>query len=371
MRLLLYMSAVTGLLLITCRPVMSEQAVKDCKDCSYVINLASSRRNFTVDDFPDLHLLRPYRVYTVSFIKDGEQWNRLRAGFFDTRDSANAVRQRLTREYPGAWIAKVPDYEKGGARRAVIGVSELQTVAAMNHSSAPDVANATPSATSKMENANPELHTSSSTQKLVLAGAEYGGNSAYYYAGLLVPFPGSDLGNGFVQRYWADWLYYEYEDWNQNVKAKAPGVSMAVGYGKATETGSWTVYIGPVWRHTNLTPDEPDSDVRGTQWGVNSSLEGERRMGKKWRVNGIASFTTGSASYWTRGRLVRSLESGPAVGVEAVFHGNDDYSAWQAGVMLLELHPALHTSLGLKSGVRKSSGESIGAYVGLELGRTY
>ena len=32
-----------------------------------------------------------------------------------------------------------------------------------------------PDATSRMENANPELQTSSSTQKLVLAGAEYGG----------------------------------------------------------------------------------------------------------------------------------------------------------------------------------------------------
>ena len=37
--------------------------------------------------------------------------------------------------------------------------------------------------------------------KLALAGAEYGGDNGYFYAGLLVPFPGSDLGNGFVQRY--------------------------------------------------------------------------------------------------------------------------------------------------------------------------
>jgi hypothetical protein len=33
------------------------------------------------------------------------------------------------------------------------------------------------------------------------AVAEYGGDNSYYYAGLLSPFPGSDLGNGFVQRY--------------------------------------------------------------------------------------------------------------------------------------------------------------------------
>ncbi len=36
---------------------------------------------------------------------------------------------------------------------------------------------------------------------LARAGAEYGGDNSYYFAGLLAPFPGSDLGNGFVQRY--------------------------------------------------------------------------------------------------------------------------------------------------------------------------
>ena len=137
--------------------------------------------------------------------------------------------------------------------------------------------------------------------KLALAGAEYGGDNAYYYAGLLAPFPGSNLGNGFVQRYWVDWLRYEYDNSSQTITAKAPGVAVALGYSRSAASGSISVYAGPVYRNTNLSPDDPESDVRGAQWGVNLSLQAESRFDERWRANGIASYTTGTASYWTRG----------------------------------------------------------------------
>ncbi len=146
---------------------------------------------------------------------------------------------------------------------------------------------------------------SAAADRLALAGAEYGDENAYVYAGLLVPFTGSDLGNGFVKRYWLDWLQYEYDNGTRTIKAKAPGASMALGYGKAIAAGSWVVYMGPVWRDTDLSPDDKGSDVRGSQWGANMSLQGEHRLGEDWLANGIASFTTGTHSYWTRGRLTR------------------------------------------------------------------
>ena len=57
---------------------------------------------------------------------------------------------------------------------------------------------------------------SAAADRLALAGAEYGDDNAYFYAGLLVPFTDSDLGNGFVQRYWLDWLQYEYNNYFVN-----------------------------------------------------------------------------------------------------------------------------------------------------------
>jgi hypothetical protein len=207
--------------------------------------------------------------------------------------------------------------------------------------------------------------------KLALAGAEYGGDNAYYYAGLLVPFPGSDLGNGFVQRYWVDWLRYEYDNGNETITAKAPGAAVALGYSRSVEAGSFGVYAGPVYRDTGLSPDDRDSDVRGGQWGVNLSLQGERRLNERWRANGIASYTTGTASYWTRGRLTRKFHNHHEIGMEAIAHGNDDYTAWQAGLVALGFQPAPHTSLGLKAGTRKTSGEDYSGYIGIELARDF
>jgi hypothetical protein len=57
--------------------------------------------------------------------------------------------------------------------------------------------------------------------------------------------------------------------------------------------------------------------------------------------------------------------------VEVVFHGNDDYSAWQAGVVMLDIRLTPGTSLGLKGGARKIGGEDIGAYLGIELARSF
>lgn len=207
--------------------------------------------------------------------------------------------------------------------------------------------------------------------KLALAGAEYGGDNAYYYAGLLAPFPGSDLGNGFVQRYWVDWLRYEYDNGNRTVTAKAPGAAVALGYARSGEPGSISVYAGPVYRNTNLSPDDPESDVRGAQWGMNLSLQAERKFQERWRANGIASYTTGTASYWTRGRLTRTVYGHHEIGMEAIFHGNHDYTAWQTGLVVLGFEPAPHTSLGFKAGARKTSGENLSGYIGFELARDF
>lgn len=207
--------------------------------------------------------------------------------------------------------------------------------------------------------------------RLALAGAEYGGDNGYYYAGLLAPLPGSDLGNGFVQRYWVDWLRYEYDNGNRTITAKAPGAAAALGYARSTGQGSFSVYAGPVYRHTELSPDDRNSDVRGAQWGMNLSLQGEHRLGQRWRTNGIASYTTGTASYWTRGRLTRLMNSRHEYGMEAIFHGNDDYTAWQAGLVALGFQPAPHTTLGFKAGARKTSGEDPSGYIGIELARDF
>jgi hypothetical protein len=55
--------------------------------------------------------------------------------------------------------------------------------------------------------------------------------------------------------------------------------------------------------------------------------------------------------------------------VEAIFHGNDNVR--QAGLVLLGLQPAPRTSPDIKPGTRKTSGEDLSGYIGIELARDF
>jgi len=388
------------LLGFTSYSAIAEQVKKGADDYAYAINIASTLGPVRADALPELEVLRSHRVYTTSFVKDGKTWHRLRVGFFKSRTDANVVLVQLKPHYPDAWIADVSGDEKQNLSKTTLSVRKSNVIAETGAEpplvkrsseveqrglasaesgdvddkqdySKPVPGISKPIAVTKTGTQSSPITRSSHVDRLALAGAEYGDKNAYVYAGLLVPFRGSDLGNGFVQRYWLDWLQYEYDNGSRTIKAKAPGASVAVGYGKAVTAGSWSIYMGPVWRDTDLSPDDKGSDVRGSQWGANVSLQGDRRLGEDWHANGIASFTTGTDSYWTRVRLTRKLQSGHAVGLEAVFHGNDDYSAWQAGVVMLEIRLTPETALGVKGGARKTDGDNTGAYIGFELGRSF
>ena len=111
--------------------------------------------------------------------------------------------------------------------------------------------------------------------------------------------------------------------------------------------------------------------LRGAQWGVNIGLQGNSGLGNHWRVSGIASYTTGTSSYWTRARLTRRLGSGFTPGLEIVLHGNHEYSTWQAAVVILDIRLAAQTMLGLKVGARQTDSEATGGYFGVELGHGF
>jgi Cellulose biosynthesis protein BcsS len=85
---------------------------------------------------------------------------------------------------------------------------------------------------------------------------------------------------------------------------------------------------------------------------MNPSLQAERRFDERWHAIGIASYTTGMVSCRTRGRLIRSFYTRHVIGVETTSHGNDDNTAWQAGLMVPGFQPAPRTLPGFKAGTK-------------------
>ena len=86
----------------------------------YAINLASSIQTFTAAELPELDILLAYRIYTTQFDKDGKTWNRLRLGFFSTRQDAETVLEKLLPYFPGAWATPVSTEERSESADAVL-----------------------------------------------------------------------------------------------------------------------------------------------------------------------------------------------------------------------------------------------------------
>jgi hypothetical protein len=210
-------------------------------------------------------------------------------------------------------------------------------------------------------------------ESLFITGGEASKDGDYAFAAAIVPFPGSTLGNGFVQRYWAEWLRYEYVGGplNQSIEAKAPGGEIALGYQKANPSGYFGFYAGGLYRDTSLSPDDPGSKARGGHLRLRVQAEGEHRFVDTWVVNGIASYVFGQEAYWLRARVLRKVTGNILAGVEGVQHGDPDYEGHQVGLVVTGFEPAPRLNLGFKIGIKKIEGRTSNAYIGLELARPF
>ena len=204
-------------------------------------------------------------------------------------------------------------------------------------------------------------------ERLALAGGEAGNGAYYTYAGVVLPGPGREAGRGLLQRYWIDAFGYDYTGGPGLIKASAYGAEAALGYGTSF-TGGWaSTYLGLRYTNTDLSPDDPSAEARGSQIGVKLDIQGEYEILPGWRGNAIASYTTTQHAYWSRVRLMRALSGRQALGGEVVAGGNDESQATSFGLVFSFQPGSAPWSASLKAGYRHESDDD-GAYAGIELG---
>jgi len=89
----------------------------------YVVNILSQPKD--IGDLPAARAeaLAGTTAYETRFERDGQTWHRLRVGFFETREAADAASARLAKLFPEAWVVKVTAQERaqGVASRLDIG----------------------------------------------------------------------------------------------------------------------------------------------------------------------------------------------------------------------------------------------------------
>jgi len=207
---------------------------------------------------------------------------------------------------------------------------------------------------------------------LLLGGAEFSTGTSYAYLGQVAPLSQGSSGNGFVRKLWLDWSKYRYEGGGgQTYNVSAPGAAISLGYRGVAENHWWAAYAGLIYRNSSISPVDLSSTVRGGMLRPQFQLEGEQRLGQKWKVAGIGSYIEGQQAYWARGRVLRDTLSGRQIGLEAITQGDPTYSANQFGVVLAGLKAGNTLNVGFKLGVRRVTNLSSQPYFGIELGRIY
>ena len=96
-----YLSAL--LLLLTIAFTASAQAVEKL----YIINIASSLKNFNEKSLPKVTIKDNQRFYTTKINYQNKKWNSLRLGFFKTKASATKTLNKIKKRYPDAFLGLV------------------------------------------------------------------------------------------------------------------------------------------------------------------------------------------------------------------------------------------------------------------------
>lgn len=203
--------------------------------------------------------------------------------------------------------------------------------------------------------------------RLFLAGGEYSDVAYYGYAGTILPGPGRQQGRGLLQRYWVDWYGYEYDGAPGRVEARAWGGEAALGYGASSTGGWWTAWLGLRYTNTDLTPDDPAAEARGSQFGGKVQFDFEQSLSAAWRLGGIASYANRQNGYWGRLRVMHQPTPARGVGLELVANGNDEADSTAVGLVFATTPAGTRWSLALKAGYRFQD-EGDGAYGGVEFG---
>ncbi|MDP1928411.1 MAG: cellulose biosynthesis protein BcsS [Thiobacillus sp.] len=202
---------------------------------------------------------------------------------------------------------------------------------------------------------------------VILTGVEGSRDTQSAYLGGVMPLPGQRLGQGFVQRYWLDYVGYSYEKQPfQTIDSAVTAVEAALGYQYSKANSWWAGYLGAHYANTRLSPNDPDNDSQGKQLRARLQVEGETDVAAGWRGNGIVSYLVGDFNYWARLRVQTTLANQLHIGPELIVQGDSYYDAYKLGLFVGNIPLGETSALTLGGGVSQSSNEAASLYLGAE-----
>jgi len=185
---------------------------------------------------------------------------------------------------------------------------------------------------------------------VTFSGSDWARNASYFYSGVLFAL-NRDLGrDGVVLRGFAGVPMFEYD----NVLVPGGVVDgdgvqgdVMVGYMWHRDLVTFSAYVGVEYQDYDLTPNDPTSDVNGSEVGFKVAADLTSVYNSPFYFGLSGSYSTAFNTYWTRGRI--GYNAGRfVIGPEVTALGNDGSDAHRVGgfaTIRFELSPAISSEV--------------------------
>lgn len=172
-------------------------------------------------------------------------------------------------------------------------------------------------------------------ERLLIGGTQISELNSYSYVGMLKPFTGAKIGDGWYSKIIASWLTYEYDTFaiNRDVtaKAKAPGIDAGVGYSWLGSNYGVSFGISGGYRHINISPNLPDEDPQGDVFTITPDLQARYKFNEKFDTDINSSYAFGQQAFFSRSRLGWHPSQNWRFGLEAFWQKGQNYRSKQFG----------------------------------------
>lgn len=173
-------------------------------------------------------------------------------------------------------------------------------------------------------------------ENLLIGGTQVSELNSYSYLGVLKPFEGYKIGDGWYSNLIASWLTYEYDTFANNrdvtAKATAPGINIGIGYSWTKPKYNLSLGLSAGYRHINMSPHLPDEDPQGDVFTMTPDIQARYKFSDYVDADLISSYAFGQKALFNRVRLGLHPTAKWRVGVEAFLQKGQNYKSHQFGV---------------------------------------
>lgn len=215
---------------------------------------------------------------------------------------------------------------------------------------------------------------SSEPAGVAIGGVQYSPDSSYTYAGVLQPFEGGKLGEGWFRKFIASWLTYRYDTnlggQDFDIRARAPGIEAGAGYAWKGDRYTLSLSAGVGYRHVRVKPVVPPDEETGGIWTFNPQFEGSVALAPRVEASALGSYAFGQESAYARARVAWKPAGTWFAGLQETYLKGRNYRINQHGIVVgtqIGNGFAIEASLGQS---RPHNGDNTG-YIAFGLSRVF